>query len=94
MRHGLTHLSMAGELDAPDSILQIGFAVTLLVAIAVGLLVWHATRANQARLGIRTRRGQIKNMRREIRGFALRAIALLIVLILLVVLALKLYRFG
>jgi hypothetical protein len=68
--------------------------VTLLVAIAVGLLVWHATRANQARLGIRTRRGQIKNMRREIRGFALRAVALLIVLILLVVLALKLYRFG
>ena len=68
--------------------------MTLLVAIAVGLLVWHATRANQARLGIRTRRGQIKNMRREIRGFALRAVALLIVLILLVVLALKLYRFG
>jgi hypothetical protein len=63
--------------------------VTLLVAIAVGLLVWHATRANQARLGIRARRGQIKNMRREIRGFALRAIVLLIVLILLVVVALK-----
>jgi hypothetical protein len=68
--------------------------VTLLVAIAVGLLVWHATRANQARLGIRTRRGQIKNMRREIRTFTLRAIVLLIVLILLVVVALKLYRFG
>jgi hypothetical protein len=68
--------------------------VTLLIAIAVGLLVWHATRANQARLGIRSRRGQIQNMRREIRGFALRAIVLLIALILLVVVALKLYRFG
>ena len=64
--------------------------MTILVAIAVGLLVWHATRANQARLGIRTRRGQIKNMRREIRAFALRAFVLLIVLILLVVVALKL----
>lgn len=64
--------------------------MTLLVAIAAGLLVWHATRANQARLGIRSRRGQIKNMRREIRGFALRGIVLLIVLILLVVVALKL----
>jgi hypothetical protein len=65
--------------------------VTLLIAIAVGLLVWHATRANQARLGIRTRRGQIRNMLREIRTFALRGIVLLIVLILLVVVALKLW---
>jgi hypothetical protein len=64
--------------------------VTLLIAIAVGLLVWHVTRANQARLGIRTRRGQIRNMLREIRTFALRGIVLLIVLILLVVVALKL----
>lgn len=64
--------------------------MTLLIAIAVGLLVWHVTRANQARLGIRTRRGQIKNMLREIRTFALRGILLLIVLILLVVVALKL----
>ena len=64
--------------------------MTLLIAIAVGLLVWHVTRANQARLGIRTRRGQIKNMLREIRTFALRGIVLLIVLILLVVVALKL----
>jgi hypothetical protein len=64
--------------------------VTLLIAIAVGLLVWHATRANQARLGIRTRRGQIRNMLREIRTFALRGIVLLIVLIFLVVVALKL----
>jgi hypothetical protein len=63
--------------------------VTLLIAIAVGLLVWHATRANQARLGIRTRRGQIKNMLLEIRTFALRGIVLLLVLILLVVVALK-----
>jgi len=64
--------------------------VTVLIALAVGLLVWHATRANQARLGIRTRRGQIRNMLREIRMFALRGLVLLIVLILLVVVALKL----
>jgi hypothetical protein len=64
--------------------------VTFLIAIAAALVVWHATRANQARLGIRTRRGQIKNMRRESRGFALRGIVILIVLILLVVVALKL----
>ena len=64
--------------------------MTILIAIAVGLLVWHATRANQARLGIRTRRGQIKNMLREIRTFALRGFVLLVVLILLVVVALKL----
>ena len=63
--------------------------MTLLIAIAVGLLVWHATRANQARLGIRTRRGQIKNMAREIRTFALRGIVLLFVLVLLVFVALK-----
>jgi hypothetical protein len=64
--------------------------VTVLIALAVGLLVWHATRANQARLGIRTRRGQIRSMAREIRTFALRGIILLIVLIFLVVVALKL----
>jgi hypothetical protein len=63
--------------------------VTVLIAIAVGLLVWHATRANQARLAIRSRRGQIKSLWGEIRGFALRAIVLLIVLIFLVVVALK-----
>jgi hypothetical protein len=61
----------------------------ILIAIVVGLLVWHATRANQARLGIRSRRGQIKGMRREIRTFALRGIVVLIVLILLMVVALK-----
>ena len=64
--------------------------MTVLIAIAVGLLVWHATRANQARLAIRSRRGQIKSLWGEIRGFALRAIVLLIVLIFLVVVALKL----
>jgi hypothetical protein len=64
--------------------------MTFLIAIAAGLLVWHFTRANQARLGIRTRRGQIKNMRGEIRTFALRGILVLIVLVLLVYLAVKL----
>lgn len=64
--------------------------MTFLIAIAAGLLVWHATRANQARLGIRTRRGQIKNLWRDTRMFALRGIVVLIVLILLVFVAVKL----
>jgi hypothetical protein len=59
------------------------------VAIVVGVLVWHGTRANQARLGIRSRRGQIKTMWREIRTFVLRGIVVLIVLILLLLVALK-----
>ena len=64
--------------------------MTILIAIAVGLLVWHATRANQARLGIRSRRTQIRGMRRETRTFALRGIVVLVVFFILVALALKL----
>ena len=64
--------------------------MTVLIALAVGLLVWHATRANQARLAIRSRRGQIKSLWGEIRGFALRGIVLFLVLIILVFVALKL----
>jgi hypothetical protein len=63
--------------------------LVILIAIAAGLLVWHATRANQARLGIRSRRGQIRNMWSEIRTFALRGIVVLIVFILLMVVALR-----
>jgi hypothetical protein len=63
--------------------------LTILIAIAAGLLVWHGTRANQARLGIRSRRGQIKGMWGEIRKFALRGIVVLIVFILLVIVAVK-----
>jgi hypothetical protein len=63
--------------------------LVILVAIVVGLLVWHATRANQARLGIRSRRGQIKNMSREIRTFTVRGIAVLIVLIIILYAAVK-----
>jgi hypothetical protein len=63
--------------------------LTLLIAIAAGLLVWHATRANQARLGIRSRRGQIKGMSREIRRFSMRGILVLIVLILLLAVAVR-----
>ncbi len=61
----------------------------MLLAIAVGLLVWHATRANQARLGIRSRRAQIRVMWGDIRTFALRGVIVLILLILLIVVALK-----
>ena len=63
--------------------------MVILVAIVAGLLVWHATRANQARLGIRSRRGQIKGMWREIRTFVLRGAVVLIVLVLLLVVAVK-----
>ena len=63
--------------------------MAILIALAAGLLVWHATRANQARLGIRSRRGQIRNMWSEIRTFVLRGIVVLIVFILLMVVALK-----
>jgi hypothetical protein len=63
--------------------------LVILVAIAAGLLVWHATRANQARLGIRSRRGQIRSMWSEIRTFALRGIVVLIVFILLMAVALR-----
>lgn len=62
--------------------------LAFILAIAAGLLVWHATRANQARLGIRSRRAQIKGMWREIRKFSLRGIVVLIAFILLIVVAL------
>jgi hypothetical protein len=63
--------------------------LAILLAIVAGFVVWHATRANQARLGIRSRHGQIKGMRREIRTFVLRGIVVLIVLILLAEVALR-----
>jgi hypothetical protein len=63
--------------------------VTFIIAIAVGFVVWHFTRANQARLAIQSRRGQIKSLWGEIRTFALRGILVMIVLIILVVVALK-----
>jgi hypothetical protein len=63
--------------------------VALVLAIIAGLLVWHFTRANQARLGIRSRRGQIKGMRREIRTFLLRGIVVVIVFVVLLVVAVK-----
>ena len=65
--------------------------MAILIAIVVGLLVWHATRANQARLGIRSRRGQIRNMRREIQKFVLRGILVLVILIILTAILLKQY---
>jgi hypothetical protein len=63
--------------------------LAILVAIAAGLVVWHATRANQARLGIRSRRGQIRAMSREIRTFVLRGILMLILLVIVLAVAVK-----
>lgn len=44
---------------------------------------------NEARLGIRSRKGQIKGMWTEIRTFALRGVVVLIALILLVLVTYK-----
>jgi hypothetical protein len=63
--------------------------LAIVVAIVAGVLVWHFTRANQARLGIRTRRGQIRAMSREIQKFALRGILVLILFVIVMVVALK-----
>jgi len=63
--------------------------LAIIVAITAGLLVWHFTRANQARLGIRSRRGQIRTMSREIRTFVVRGVGVLILFIFVMVLALK-----
>lgn len=63
--------------------------MAIIVAIAAGLVVWHFTRANQARLGIRSRRGQIRTMSREIRTFVLRGTLMLILFVIVMVVALK-----
>jgi hypothetical protein len=61
----------------------------IIVAIIAGFLVWHFTRANQARLGVRSRRTQIRSLRRDIRTFGLRGVVVLIFLILILNLALR-----
>lgn len=63
--------------------------MAILVAVVAGYLVWHFTRANQNRLAIRSRRGQIKAMSREIRTFVLRGILVLILFIVLMGIALR-----
>jgi hypothetical protein len=63
--------------------------LSILIAVVAGYLVWHFTRANQARLAIRSRRGQIKVMSREIRTFVLRGTLVLIVFVLLMIVALR-----
>ncbi len=61
----------------------------IIFPIVAGLLVWHFTRANQARLGVKSRRVQITNLWREIRKFALRGTVVLIVFILLLLVAVR-----
>lgn len=63
--------------------------MTIVIALVAGYLVWHFTRANQARLGIRSRKGQIKGMWSEIRKMVLRGSVVLIVLILLLWIAFR-----
>ncbi len=63
--------------------------MTIVIALVAGYLVWHFTRANQARLGIRSRKGQIKGMWSEIRKMLLRGSVVLVVLILLLWIAFR-----
>ena len=63
--------------------------MTIAIALVAGYLVWHFTRANQARLGIRSRKGQIKGMWREIRKMVLRGSVVLVVFILLLWIAFR-----
>lgn len=74
------------------TVCQIGYALrilTIIVAVVAGYLVWHFTRANQARLGVRSRRNQIRALRRDIRTFGLRGIVVLVFFVLLLNLALR-----
>jgi uncharacterized iron-regulated membrane protein len=64
--------------------------LAIIVAIVAGLLVWHATRASQARLGVRSRRTQIRSLWRDVRTFAFRGVLLLVLFIIVMVVALKL----
>jgi hypothetical protein len=61
----------------------------ILVAIIAGLLVWHFTRASQARAAIRTRRTQIRGLWGDIRTFVLRGILVLFGFIIVMIVALK-----
>jgi hypothetical protein len=63
--------------------------LTIVIALVAGYLVWHFTRANQARLGIRSRKGQIKGLWSEIRKMVLRGSVVLVVLILLLWIAFR-----
>jgi hypothetical protein len=71
------------------TVCQIGYTLPIIVAIVAGYLVWHFTRANQARLAVRSRRTQIKGLHREIRTFALRGAVVLIFFLLILNLALR-----
>jgi uncharacterized membrane protein len=61
----------------------------ILVALVAGLLVWHFTRASQARAAIRSRRIQIRGLWREIRLFLARGLLVLIAFVIVMIIALK-----
>jgi hypothetical protein len=63
--------------------------LVLVVAIITGLLVWHFTRASQARAAIRSRKNQIRGLWKEIRGFVARGIIVLIVFLVVMYFALR-----
>ena len=61
----------------------------VLVAIIAGLLVWHFTRASQARAAIRSRRQQIRGLWGDVRLFLLRGVIVLAAFIIVMIVALK-----
>jgi len=63
--------------------------LAIIIAIVAGLLVWHATRASQARLAIRSRRTQIRGLWSETRKFAFRGFVVLVLFIVVMVVALR-----
>jgi hypothetical protein len=63
--------------------------VVILVAIAVGLLVWHGTRTSQGYQAIQSRRAQIRGLWHDVRIFALRGVFLLIAFIFILYVALR-----
>jgi ABC-type Fe3+ transport system permease subunit len=67
--------------------------LVIVVMIVTGLLVWHFTRASQARAAIRSRRNQIRGLWKEIRMFVARGLIVLIVFVIVMIVALKHLKF-
>ena len=63
--------------------------MVIIVAIAAGLLVWHATRASQAHQAIQSRRAQIRSLWQDVWTFLVRGIAMLFLFVIVMIVALK-----
>jgi hypothetical protein len=63
--------------------------LSIIVALIAGLLVWHFTRASQARQAILSRRAQIRSLWGDVRTFLFRGVLVLAAFIIVMVIALK-----